>query len=183
MKNKLKQFIVFTLLISLFLIPAHSETVTAEPYDTEAFPQSLKDLRRFEIITLGSMPFVTLDVTLGYSAIKSIRDDTNFTPFDTSSYTQEEVVGVMVTSLCISAGIGLADFIVNLVKRANAEKKAEKVVGSYINIVPITEDEDAIKIDLPSSENFDEETDVIEVSPENKTENSDSQNQEQGGEN
>ncbi len=183
MKNKLKQFIVFTLLISLFLMPLHSETVTAEPYDTEAFPQSLKDLRRFEIITLGSMPFVTLDVTLGYAAYKSIKYGDNFTPFDTSSYTEGEALGVICTSLCISTGIGIADFIVNLVKRANAEKKAEKVVGSYINIIPIAEDEDAIKIKLPDSENFDEETDVIEVLPENKIENPDSQNQEQGGEN
>ena len=40
---------------------------TPEPYREDEFSQGLKDLRRFEIITLGSMPFITLNSSIAYN--------------------------------------------------------------------------------------------------------------------
>ena len=70
---KRKSIILKILLFSLILnstIPVFSEDTTPLEYDSSSMPQGLKDLRRFEIITLGSLPFVTLDAGIVYSGMK-----------------------------------------------------------------------------------------------------------------
>ena len=49
------------------LFAADTSSKTAEPYKAEEFPGWMHDLRRAEIITLGAMPFVTFNISLGYS--------------------------------------------------------------------------------------------------------------------
>lgn len=155
---------MFSLCINLTL-PAFSEETdtTPEPYKDEEFPQGLKDLRRFEIITLGSMPFVTLDTSLVYSGIRYAQHDFDsaYKPslFSSSSYSQDEQIGIILTSLGISVGIGLTDYIVQVVKRNNKKKRNQKTYDD-ISIYPISEDPDAVKIALP--EDFEESTETIE---------------------
>ena len=62
-----------------FLCPLGADTssTTPEPYRDNEFPQFLKDARRFEIITLGALPFVTLDTTLAYSTYRYGKHDFN----------------------------------------------------------------------------------------------------------
>ena len=117
--------------VSLFPLSADDFTVEgAEPYNTKATPQWLKDLRRGEIITLGSWPFTLLLTSLGYSLIQVGAHNFDFgymrNPFSTvgGDYSERETLGLIFTSLGISVGVGVADFIVAIVKRKKAEKNA-----------------------------------------------------------
>ncbi len=152
----MKKIIFFTVLISLLSssFPVFSET--PEPYQKDEFPGILHDIRRAEIITLGSMPFITFSATLGYSFGKyaSHNFDSSYfvNPFsstDENSFSTDEQIGILLTSLGISAGIGLTDFIVHTIKRNNRQRKLKKQKNTEIQITPIREDPDAIKITPP----------------------------------
>lgn len=152
----MKKFIFFTVLISLLSssFPVFSET--PEPYQKDEFPGILHDIRRAEIITLGSMPFITFSATLGYSFGKyaSHNFDSSYfvNPFsstDENSFSTDEQIGILLTSLGISAGIGLTDFIVHTIKRNNRQRKLKKQKNTEIQITPIREDPNAIKINPP----------------------------------
>lgn len=152
----MRKIIFFTILISLLnsSFPVFSET--AEPYEKDEFPGILHDIRRAEIITLGSMPFITFSATLGYSFGKyaSHNFDSSYfvNPFsstDENSFSTDEQIGILLTSLGISAGIGLTDFIVHAVKRSNRQRKLKKQKNTDIQINPIMEDPDATKIEPP----------------------------------
>ena len=106
---KTKKLILKILIFSLILLSAQTmwaENTSPEPYTENEFPQGLKDLRRFEIISLGSMPFVTFNTSLVYSGIRYARHDFNsaYAPnlFATSSYSAEEQREMILTSLGIS---------------------------------------------------------------------------------
>lgn len=146
------QFLIFS---SIFCNLLFCEDTTPQPYKTDEFPQGLQDLRRFEIITLGSLPFVTLDTTLAYSGIRYIQHgyDPAFKPdiFSKSSFSSDEQKGLILTSLGISVGIGLTDYIVRAIKRSNKRKK-DNVHYEDINIYPISEDPEAVKIQLPETQ-------------------------------
>lgn len=157
-KKVISVLLIFLISFS-FVFSADTTTASdAEPYNKEEFPQALKDIRRFEIITLGSMPFVMLDVNMVYSAVlKSKGEIEKFSPLKTSNYTTEQQKKLILTSLTVSAGVGLTDFIYQTVKRTSKEIKMKKKKNDSVLITPIEEDPDAIKIALP------EEDDVTEV--------------------
>ena len=155
----MRKTIFFIILISLFSpsMPVFSQT--AEPYKDEEFPGVLHDIRRAEIITLGAMPFITFSATLGYSFGKyaSHNFDSSYfvNPFsstDGNGFSTDEQIGILLTSLGISAGIGLTDFIVHAVKRNNKARRLKKQKNTEIQINPIIEDPDATKIELPEPE-------------------------------
>lgn len=152
--SKSKMIICLTVLISLFVsLPAYadSKSTTPEPYNTEEFPQALKDLRRFEIITLGSMPFVMLDCNMVYSGVLYAQGKTqSFNPLNTSNYSTKQQIGLILTSLSISCGIGLTDFAVNKIKAGKIKKSKKSSKNNSVLIVPIEEDPDAIKIETPA---------------------------------
>ena len=148
--------LLFTAL-SLFLFFAASNcfaqsnqtNTTPEPYTDDEFAQPFKDLRRFEIITLGAMPFITLDSAIVYNGYKYATGKAEkFNPLATADYSQKEMEKIIITSLCISASIGLSDYIINLIKR-NRVKKRLKLEDSGISI---EENPDAVKIPLPNDE-------------------------------
>lgn len=115
----------------------------AEPYDTKAVPQWLKDVRRGEIITLGSWPFTTLLVSLSYSMGMFAAHNWNSSyfrnPFSSSGdgYSYSEIKGILLTSAGISVGIGITDLIVNIVKREKAKKKKNAEQLKNIVITPL----------------------------------------------
>ncbi len=155
----MKKSIFFVVLISFFinLSPLFSET--AEPYTKEEFPGVLNDLRRAEIITLGAMPFITFSTTLGYSfgkyAFHDFDSDYFVNPFsstDENSFSTDEQIGIILTSLGISAGIGITDFIVHSIKRSNKMKRLRKQTNNNVIITPIKEDPNAVKIEEPIKE-------------------------------
>ena len=152
MKKRLISKILFFSFLINFTIPLFSEDKTPKPYEDDEFPQTLKDIRRFEIITLGALPFVTLDTTLAYSTYRYAKNDFNaaYKPdiFSSSSFTQDEQKGIILTSLGICVGIGATDLIVQLIKRSSKKRK-DQVNYDDIAVTPITEDEDASQIPLP----------------------------------
>ena len=150
--------IKITALILIFSLFAENlfsaESRTPEPYSDNEFPGFLHDLRRAEIITLGAMPFITFNATLGYSlgkfAFNNFDPQYFVNPFaqsSDSSFSTDEQIGIILTSLGISLCIGITDLIVNSVKRNNAKKKINDP-NNPVKINPIKNDPDAIK--LPS---------------------------------
>ena len=137
---KTKKIIIKILLFSIFvniLSPLKAEDTTPLPYKKDEFPQVLKDLRRFEIISLGAMPFVTLNTSLVYSGIRYANHDfdSNYSPnpFATSTYTTQEQKEILLTALGISIGIAVTDYIVQIVKR-NKIKKRNQLADENFNI-------------------------------------------------
>lgn len=173
----MRKTIFFIILISLFSASAPVFSQTAEPYKEEEFPGILHDIRRAEIITLGAMPFITFSATLGYSFGKyaSHNFDSSYfvNPFsstDENSFSTDEQIGILLTSLGISAGIGLTDFIVHAVKRNNKARRLKRQKNTDIQITPIFEDPDATKIEPP--ENIESENSgAEEFDPMNSEEN------------
>ena len=148
-----KKRIFTAIIIFLFFAAADcfGQTNTSpEPYSDDEFPQFMLDLRRFEIITLGAMPFITLNSSIVYNGYKfaSGKSD-SFNPLATADYTQKEMENIIITSLCISAGIGLTDYIVNLVKRSRVKQRLRQQNSN----ISIEENPDAVRIPLPSTEN------------------------------
>ncbi len=159
MKKKLiVKILIFSILINtgLPLFSEESTDTTPKPYEEDEFPQALKDLRRFEIITLGALPFVTLDTSLAYSTYRYAKNDFNdaYKPdiFSSSSYSQEEQRGIILTSVGICVGIGLSDLIVQIIKRSSKKRKKPEINYDDIAVIPIAEDSDASQIPLPSEE-------------------------------
>lgn len=115
------------LVFSLFLIYSTcfadtSGDHTPEPYKKDEFPATLKALRRAEIITLGSLPFVTMS----YGFLNSVYGCATHN-FDTS-YMSSPLVrttdpDIIKTACFISIGIGVVDFVFYLIKDANRQKK------------------------------------------------------------
>ena len=155
-KKLISAFLIFSfLLCSVSPLFSEETNTTPKKYEDKEFPQGLKDLRRFEIVTLGSVPFVTLDTTLAYSTIRYAQHnfDSAYQPdiFSKSNFTQDEQKQIIATSICISLGIGLTDYIFQLIKRSSKKRRAARqITYDDISIVPISEDPDASQIPLPS---------------------------------
>ncbi len=163
-KRLIAKILILSLMFNLTL-PAFSEDNTPKPYKDDEFPQTLKDIRRFEIITIGALPFVTLDTTIAYSNYRYIRNDFDeaYKPdiFSSTSYTQEEQKGIILTSVGICVGIGLTDLVVQIIKRS-IKKKKPQVNYDDISVIPISEDEDASIIPLPENSRTDEVQEIEE---------------------
>ena len=132
--------------VSSNLTFAASDSTSAEPYKKEEFSPVLHDIRRAEIITFGSLPFVTLGVTVAYGAygyfsgeFSSFPNPLDKSADSFSSWQQAKIFGV---SLGISAGLGLIDFGVNIVRRHNRTKKerARLENSRQIHVIPYREE-------------------------------------------
>lgn len=161
-KNLIAKILIFSLFLNIS-VPAFAADTTPKPYDSDELPQTMKDIRRFEIITLGALPFVTLDTTLAYSTWRYVQHDFDsaYQPdiFAASSFSQEEQRNLILTSLGVCIGIGLTDLIVQIIRRSH-KKRANQINYDDISIIPISEDEDAQIIPLPSAE---DEIEVQEI--------------------
>lgn len=160
MKKKfIFKIILFSLIFNLSFQVFCEENNNSDDINKEEIPQGIQDFRRFEIITLGAMPFVTLDATLGYSVIKYAKElsdgNKNATfpnPFKSSGdggYDDDEIKGIILTSFGICLGIGISDLIVNIVKR---NKSASNKNKTNLNIIRIEDDPDAIKIEFDNED-------------------------------
>jgi hypothetical protein len=158
MKRLMRNILIFlSFLVVLPVFADDNSGKTPEPYKDDEFPQFMKDARRAEIITLGAMPFVTLNTTLGYSVIRYCQNDFSSdyipNPFAKSSasngFTEDEQKTILLTSVGISVGIGLTDLIVNLIKRDIKKKKLLKEKTGPILITPVDQDADAVRIEMP----------------------------------
>ncbi|MCQ2597888.1 MAG: hypothetical protein MJ181_08555 [Treponema sp.] len=154
-----RTIISFLVLFSVFSSAAFCADNSPEKYNQEEIPQSLQDFRRFEIVTLGALPFVMMDATLVYSGTTwalngfSGRSPTPFASSNKFSTTEQK--NLVLASLGVSVGVGLTDLIVRLVKRKSENKRKEIFNSRDILIEPVTpvsEDPEAYRIDLPGGE-------------------------------
>lgn len=162
MKNGLFRCIALMLCCSLmasFPLAAADPTVTIEPYTKDEFPGWLHDMRRAEIVSLGSLPFVTLGVTLGYSLYRYFSHDMNPdyfpNPFAKSSsaarLTTDEQLGILFTSLGVAAVVGITDFTISSIQRHKRNKAYQELNRGAVEIIPLDE-EPVPQDDFPAQE-------------------------------
>ena len=160
MKNGLFRCIAVILCCSFTLsLGAAEPTVTIEPYTKDEFPGWLQDLRRAEIVSLGSLPFVTLGVTLGYSLFRYFSHDMNPdyfpNPFAKSSsaarLTTDEQLGILFTSLGVAAAVGITDFTISSIQRHKRNKAQEELNRGAVEIIPL-DDETVAQDDFSAQE-------------------------------
>ena len=147
--KKIAFLIFFVSLFSVFPIYAEDTTVsrTPDPYGAEEFKQWQKDLRRFEIITFGALPFVSLLSFWAYDIGRSIahKGDPAYNPWPLKDakiavkLTEKEQLGVFLTAVGISLGVAIIDLTYRSIKRANAKKLEEKNEEPAILLIPIEE--------------------------------------------
>ena len=100
----------------------------AEEYSEEEFSPVLRDLRRAEIIMLGSFPltlFVSLELYDLYRYAESGGDyqyaPWPFRPPDAAGYSSRENVGVFLSALSASLLIAAADYVIGRVREKRAD--------------------------------------------------------------
>lgn len=162
-RRNVKKIIVF-LLVMLFscsvnLFADTANSTTPEPYEKDEFPQWAKDIRRSEIITFGSMPFVTTWVTVGYGMIGMWvipeNPDNEFcakyhladfpNPLDKSKniFTEDQIKLVVGVSAIISLGLGITDYFINNSKRNKQKKELQlkQEMKGKSTVTPLTPEE------------------------------------------
>ena len=133
----MKRFICGLLLCTTALtLTFGQEDITPEPYTEDEFPLWQRDLRRFEVILVGSFPFTMLYSSLGYGLIRwGINGfSEGYAPAlsqtaETVPLTQGEKIGVVLTSVGISAAIAIIDLIIIHIKR-NRGTVEESLAGT-----------------------------------------------------
>lgn len=136
-------------------LAAAEPTVTIEPYTKDEFPGWLQDLRRAEIVSLGSLPFVTLGVTLGYSLYRYFSHgmDSNYFPnpfaksSSAASLTTDEQLGILFTSLGVAAVVGVTDFTISSIQRHQRKKVEIQQNSEGIEIIPLDDGVEALPLE------------------------------------
>lgn len=147
--------LVSLVLLASMPLAAAEPTVTIEPYTKDEFPGWLQDLRRAEIVSLGSLPFVTLGVTLGYSLYRYFSHgmDSNYfpNPFAKSSsaarLTTDEQLGILFTSLGVAAAVGITDFTISSIQRHQRKKAEIQRNSEGIEIIPLNDGMEALPLE------------------------------------
>ena len=127
---------VFAALLAFFVLsstPAAAES-SKTGWDDVDFPVWAKDIRRAEIITLGSVPFVTLWTTLGYS-MAVYGEFRNPMSTNTDDFTESDKKKIIAMTGGICLGLGLFDLAVTLVKRASSRRNSPVDEGA-LKVVP-----------------------------------------------
>ena len=104
-----------------------------EEYGKDEFIQPLKDLRRAEVILIGSYPFSVLFAKLGMdfydyasSGFNSRKAPSMFGGAVDAEGSSSNVEKVLLTALYISISITVLDFIIGKVKSKGKKKSANK---------------------------------------------------------
>lgn len=124
MKHKIAViFMIFSLLSSLL----YAEDNTVIPYKAEEFPLWALDLRRWEIVTIGSFPLSFMLTALVYDV--SLYASTGFdgTVSFGENRTQDDIRNLLLISGGISLAIGLTDFIIQKVKTSKIQKEKQEL--------------------------------------------------------
>ena len=135
---------VFAMIFSSQVFAEDNENKEPEPYEKTEFPSWLLNLRRTEIVTLGSVPFTTLAVSLTYSTFQYATGRTSSfpSPFNkNANYSQDDIKMIVGFSLGISFVIGIVDLVINLLKQKNQKKIQQKILqeSNTITIIPTVE--------------------------------------------
>jgi len=166
---KAKQAVIFFLLLAMpvFLVPAQT-TTTSNFFDLSGAPQWVRDMRRFEIVAFGTIPFAMFTATFGMDLYRWNNANgmdfsdagRRYAPWPMKSagaITMEskemELTLIIAAGLCIS--VAITDLIITQIKRSNARKRAEALPhnATTINRRPLYEEElQAIEMQEKQSE-------------------------------
>ena len=127
------------------LVPAQTNT-TPSIFESANVPQWVKDLRRWEIVAFGTIPFTMLTATFAMDMYRwqnangmDFSDEgRRYAPWPMKSAgaivmdsKEQETVFIIAASLSVS--IAMADQVITQIKRYRARKKAEALpVGTVI---------------------------------------------------
>ena len=140
-KRKLLALVLLCLLVPASY-GASSTSSSTTSYDDINFPQWSRDLRRTEIITFGSLPFVTIWATVAYSAYEygEFRNPLNKSSDGLSTSDQKHIMQIAAIS-CI--GLGLTDLAYTLIRRSvTKHRRLRKMRPDAIVISPVSREEE-----------------------------------------
>jgi hypothetical protein len=168
--NTAKRKTLFFLLLAMpvLLVPAQTDstntTTTSKFFDLSGAPQWVRDLRRWEIVAFGSIPFAMFTATFGMDMYR--WDKANGMDFSDSgrryapwplksagAITMEpkeiETTLLIAAGLCVTAAF--VDLIITQIKRAKERKQAEIQPRNAITInrKPSSEEEPQIQEEQP----------------------------------
>lgn len=135
---------IFVLLVFSFLSlsfvfadSGSGNSTDPEPYAEDEFTQFMKDMRRSEIIFFGSLPFMTMGVSMGYSGwqLATGRSSSFAGPFSPSSYSSDDIKKILGISLGVSGVFCVTDYFIT---RHNRKKTAAALKVRKINYGEIT---------------------------------------------
>lgn len=130
----MKKFISILLLIS-FSSLLFANSTSPEPYGENEFPDWANYLRRYEVITLGSLPFTTMTVTTIYTLYRYIDNDfdKNYIPnplaltSSAANLDSDEQKMILMTAIGTSIVAGTVDLIIHVIKKEKAKKKNAQI--------------------------------------------------------
>ena len=130
MIKKLFIFLLFLNSFNLFSYDLDEEDGVSKhapvPYDKNEFPEWARDIRRFEVVTLGATPIVMLLTSLLYDQIAPVVNKNN--PCFTGVNTQEHLINKIAISLSISGTLAIVDFIIHRVTVSEQRRKRNAVL-------------------------------------------------------
>jgi hypothetical protein len=141
-----------------------------KPYAADEFPQWAQDLRRFEVISLGSWPISYFWTNIIYDiarwAVLAIQGNGTeaarmaplfFAPANKPPNTDAETTGIILGSVGLALAVGLADHLIESDRRTKAAEreaflKTEMLRKSLELEVPIEQDEQIQEVVPPDPE-------------------------------
>ncbi|MFO7849779.1 MAG: hypothetical protein R6V67_07450 [Spirochaetia bacterium] len=122
---------LFTSSPSLFAEEKNNESkeYSYEPYRKEEFPQWVRDLRRFETLLIGSLPFAFFFTNTGYDTYAYVsRDfDQRYLPLffgsspEKEEYRQDTRMQRLAVSISLSGAIALLDYLLGVFDTEKSE--------------------------------------------------------------
>jgi hypothetical protein len=140
-----KRTTVLFLLLTTPVLYAPAQTSTtltpaSNSFDTTGFPQWVKDLRRWEIVAFGSIPFTMLTATFSVDMYRWTQangrdfsdEGRRYAPWSLKSpgaelMSDKEVETTLIIAGSLSIAVAIADQIIVQIKRYKARKKAESL--------------------------------------------------------
>jgi len=153
--NMVQKIALLFLLTTVPALVVPAQTTTSTIFESDKVPQWVKDIRRWEIVAFGSIPFTILTATFAMDMYRwneangmDFSDEgRRYAPWPMKSagaiimdWKEQETVFIIAGSL--SLGIAMADQIIYQIRRYRVRKKAEALpVGTAIvNTKPWSED-------------------------------------------
>jgi hypothetical protein len=158
--NPEKKITLLFLLMAVSALYVPAQTNNPPPpgaFDTTGFPQWAKDLRRFEIVAFGSIPFAMFFTNFGMDMYRWSKangmdfseEGRRYAPWPLKSagaelMTSNEYEKVFLVAACVSMGIAFTDLFIVQLKRYKARKKAEALPAgtTIITRTPWPEEQD-----------------------------------------
>ena len=147
--NKFLYILFFITFMSMLF--AQKVDRTPEPYGIDEFTTWQKDLRRFEILSFGALPFVSLLSFWGYDMIRAAKNPGNaaYYPWPlkradiAAPLTEKEQKNVFFTAMGLSVGVALIDYTARAIMRSIKQKKLEAEMqeeAGAIELIPLDDD-------------------------------------------